>query len=258
MRKFGLTGKSLLHSRSKEYFHQKFTREQLNDCIYENYSIDDLKVIREFLLNELYLIGFNVTTPYKVEIMKYMDDIDLVAKVIGAVNCVKISRNGNIIKLTGFNTDAEAFRQSMMPLLGNDLNKALVLGTGGAAKAVCYALKDLNIDYTMVSRSEKPGVLTYSNITSQTITDHKIIINATPAGMFPDEDVCPPLPYKYLTGKHLLYDLIYNPEETLFLEKGRKAGARVKNGLEMLELQAEMSWNVWNSKTIPLSSPPRS
>jgi len=247
MRKFGLIGKSLIHSRSKEYFLQKFTWEQLNDCIYENYSIDDLKDIRKYLLNEPYLMGFNVTTPYKVEIMKYMDDIDLVAKVIGAVNCVKIIKNGNIIKLIGFNTDAEAFCESLKPLLGNDLKKALVLGSGGAARAVCYALNDLNIGYALVSRNDMPGFLTYSALTRQMIANHNIIINATPVGTFPDEKEYPPLPYKYLTGKHLLYDLIYNPEETLFLEKGRKAGALVKNGLEMLELQAEMSWDIWNS-----------
>jgi shikimate dehydrogenase len=247
MRKFGLIGKSLLHSRSKEYFVQKFSREDLKNCFYENYSFDDLKDFRGFLFNQPYLIGLNVTTPYKVEIMKYMDDNDLVANVIGAVNCVKISRNENNIKLTGFNTDAEAFRESLKPILGNNHNKALVLGTGGAAKAVCYALKDLNIDYLMVSRIEKPGVLSYSDITSMMMAGNRIIINATPVGMFPDEGQCPGLPYKYLTSKHLLYDLIYNPEETLFLKKGKEAGSQVKNGLEMLYLQAELSWAKWNS-----------
>jgi len=246
MRKFGLIGKSLLHSRSKEYFLQKFTREHLSDCVYENYQLDDLKDIRKLILNEPDLFGLNITTPYKVEIMKYMEDIIRVANVIGAVNCIKISRKGTEIKLSGYNTDAPAFRDTLKPLLRQDHTTALVLGTGGAAKAVCHALKDLNIDYTMVSRNEKPAVLTYDALTSQTIADHKIIINATPVGMFPYEDQCPPLPYKYLTSKHLLYDLIYNPEETLFLKKGREADAEVKNGMEMLNLQAEMSWEVWN------------
>lgn len=246
MRKFGLIGKSLLHSRSKEYFLQKFTREHLSDCIYENYQLDDLKDIRRVVLNEPFLMGLNVTTPYKVEIRKYMDDMDPIANELQAVNCIKISRNGNIIKLTGINTDAEAFRESLKPLLRTDHNWALVLGTGGAAKAVCYALNELCISHTLVSRREKPGILKYSDITSQIIADHKIIINATPVGMFPEEKQYPPLPYRYLTSKHLLYDLIYNPEETVFLKKGIEVGAQVKNGLEMLELQAELSWEVWN------------
>jgi shikimate dehydrogenase len=246
MRKFGLIGKSLLHSRSKDYFHQKFTREHLSDCIYENYPLDDLKDVRKMILNEPYLIGLNITTPYKVEIMKYMDDMDPVAIDIGAVNCIKISRTGTDIKLTGYNTDAPAFLDTLKPLLKTEHKKALVLGTGGAARAVCHALNQLNIGFNLVSRNEKPGVLAYPNITSQTIADHKIIINTMPVGMFPDEDQCPPLPYKYLTSKHLLYDLIYNPEETLFLKKGKEAGVQVKNGLEMLELQAEMSWQLWN------------
>jgi shikimate dehydrogenase len=246
MRKFGLIGKSLLHSRSKEYFLQKFTREHLSDCVYENYQLDDLKDIRKLILNEPDLFGLNITTPYKVEIMKYMEDIIRVANVIGAVNCIKISRKGTEIKLSGYNTDAPAFRDTVKPLLRQDHTTALVLGTGGAAKAVCQALKDLNIGCTMVSRNEGPAVLTYDALTSQTIADHKIIINATPVGMFPTENQYPSLPYKYLTSKHLLYDLIYNPEETLFLKKGREAGAEVKNGMEMLNLQAEMSWEVWN------------
>jgi shikimate dehydrogenase len=248
MRKFGLIGKSLLHSRSKEYFLQKFTREHLSDCVYENYQLDDLKDIRSLILNEPYLLGLNVTTPYKIEIMKYVDDISPMADSFGAVNCVKISRNGKDIRLTGYNTDAAAFRETLKPLIRKVHNNALILGTGGAARAVCHALKNLNVDYTLVSRDEKSGVLTYSALMRQTIVDHKMIINATPVGMFPAEDQCPPLPYKYLTSKHLLYDLVYNPEETMFLKKGIEAGAQIKNGLEMLQLQAEMSWKVWNGR----------
>jgi shikimate dehydrogenase len=247
MRKFGLIGKSLVHSRSKDFFHQKFFREHLSDCGYENYQLDDLKDIRKLILNEPDLFGLNITTPYKVEIMKYLDDIDPVAKAIHAVNCIKIIRNEDIISLVGYNTDAPAFRDTIKPLLRQDHSTtALVLGTGGAAKAVWHALKDLNIDYTMVSRNEKPAVLTYDALTSQTIADHKIIINATPVGMFPDENQCPSLPYNALNSDHLLYDLNYNPEETLFLMKGKAAGAQVKNGFEMLYLQADMSWEVWN------------
>jgi shikimate dehydrogenase len=247
MRKFGLIGKSLLHSQSKAYFLLKFTRELLSECTYVNYPLDDLKELRPLILHEPELSGLNITIPYKSEVIPYLDEMSTEARDIGAVNCIKINRNGEIIKLTGFNTDAEAFRESLIPLLRSDQKRALVLGTGGAAKAVCHTLKDLNVDCTMVSRTEKQGFLTYSDITSRMMTDHKIIINATPVGMFPDDNQCPPLPYQYLTGKHLLYDLIYNPEETLFLKQGRHAGAHIKNGLEMLHLQAELSWAKWNS-----------
>jgi shikimate dehydrogenase len=247
MRKFGLIGKSLSHSRSKEYFHQKFTRKHLSNCVFENYTLDNLKDIRQMILNDPDLVGLNVTIPYKTEIIQYLDELSPEAGVIGAVNCIKIWRSGDIINMTGYNTDAAAFHQTLKPLLRRDHTTALVLGTGGAAKAVCHALNQLHIRFNLVSRNEKPGVIAYSGITDQIITDHKIIINTTPVGMFPIEKECPLLPYKYLTSKHLLYDLIYNPEETLFLKKGIEAGARVKNGLEMLELQAEMSWEVWNS-----------
>jgi shikimate dehydrogenase len=180
MREFGLIGNSLLHSRSKKYFLEKFTREHLSDCIYDNYQFDDLKDVRGFLLNQPDLVGLNVTSPFKVEIMKYMDDNDPVANSIGAINCIKIRRIGTDIKLTGFNTDAQAFLESLKPLPGKDHKKALVLGTGGAARAVCHALKELNIGYTLISRNEKPGILTYSALTSQIIADYNMIINATP------------------------------------------------------------------------------
>lgn len=193
------------------------------------------------------MAGLNITIPYKTEIIPYLDELSPVAKSIGAVNCIKITGNGFNLSLKGYNTDADAYRETLKPLLQNEHSNALVLGTGGAARAVCYALKDLNIEYTLVSRKEKPGVLTYSDINKQIIYEHSLIINATPVGMFPDENHCPPLPYKALTPKHLIYDLIYNPEETLFLKKGKEAGAQVKNGLEMLYLQAEMSWKVWNT-----------
>jgi shikimate dehydrogenase len=247
MRKFGLIGTSLVHSRSKEYFLQKFTLEHLTDCIYENYALEHLKDFRRLVLNDPELYGLNVTIPFKTEIIQYLDDISPDARGIGAVNCIKISRTGTNISLKGYNTDAAAFRETLKPLLREEHMMALVLGTGGAARAVCHTLKDLQISYTLFSRKEKPGVLTYSDITRLIIEENKLIINATPVGMFPAVFECPPLPYKYLTSKHLLYDLIYNPEETLFLKKGKAAGSQVKNGLEMLHLQAEMSLKVWNS-----------
>lgn len=246
MRKFGLIGKSLIHSRSKEYFYQKFIHEHISDSVYDNYPLDDLKNLLELILKYQNLCGLNVTMPFKTEVMHYLDEIDPVALVVQAVNCIKITRNGNIIRLTGYNTDAAAFRETLKPLLLKEHNKALVLGTGGSSRAVCQALDDLHIGYTLVSRMEKPGILTYSNITNHTIDEHRVIINATPVGMFPDESQCPPLPYEYLKNQHLVYDLIYNPAETLFLKKGREGGAQIKNGLEMLYLQAEMSWDIWN------------
>jgi shikimate dehydrogenase len=258
MRKFGLIGKSLLHSSSKVSFLLKFTREHLSDCTYENYPLDDLKNLRPLILNEPGLSGLNVTIPYKIEIIPHLDVLSPEAKAIGAVNCIKINRNGNKIFLEGYNTDADAFRETLNPFLSKDHIRALVLGTGGAARAVCHALTDLNIDFTLVTRDSKPGLLTYPGITRKIMEDHLLIVNTTPVGMFPDDNQCPLLPYKYLKSNHLLYDLIYNPEETLFLKKGIGAGAQVKNGSEMLHLQAEMSWKTWNIITLHPSSPPQS
>jgi len=257
MRKFGLIGKLLDHSWSKEYFHQKFIRENFSDCVYENFQLDDLENLRELILSDHELCGLNVTIPYKLEIMDYVDITDPVAEAVQAVNCIKITRNGNIINLTGYNTDTIAFRESLKPLLRKENRKALVLGTGGSSRAVCHALKDLHIEYTLVSRKEKAGAMTHAELDRRFITDHEIIINATPVGMFPNNDQYPLLPYQYITSQHLLYDLTYNPEETLFLKKGRETGAQVKNGLEMLHLQAELSWEIWNSSPLPFGPLPQ-
>jgi len=247
MRKFGIIGKPIQHSWSKDYFNRKFLQEKINDCIYENFQVDNLDVLRDLVLQDLELAGLNITIPYKVEVLKHLDESDPVAGLIGAVNCVKISRTGNSIYLKGFNTDMPAFRDSLKPFLTENHRKALVLGTGGAARAVCHALKELHLEYRLVSRFNKEGALTYPEINQRIITDNQIIINATPVGMHPYEDDCPLLPYSCLTSFHLLYDLVYNPEMTLFLKKGREAGARIKNGLEMLQMQAELSWKNWNS-----------
>ncbi len=250
MRKFGLIGKSLEHSWSKDYFEEKFKREKITDCIYENFPLEDLKGLRELILSDKTLSGLNITTPFKIKAIRYMDELDPVAESIGSVNCVKISRTGNFIRLKGYNTDMAAFRETLIPLSDEPRRRALVLGTGGAAHAVCHALKDINIEYSGVSRTGKSGTLTYTGITSRIMDSHRLIINATPVGMFPHQDRCPAIPYQYLTSNHLLYDLIYNPEVTLFLKKGREAGTRIKNGLEMLQKQAELSWKIWNDKYI--------
>lgn len=246
MRKFGLIGKSLDHSWSEEYFHLKFIKENIANCIYKNYLLEDLNGLRKMVLGDTELSGLNITIPYKIDILKYLDETDPVAEEIQAVNCLQILRKENSVKITGYNTDMPAFRESLMPLLREYRRKALVLGSGGAARAVCYALKELNIDYSIVSRQEHPGVLTYSDLDKQIITGHQVIINATPVGMFPNSGDYPPLPYSFLTNHHLLYDLIYNPDETIFLKMGRSAGAMIKNGLEMLQIQAELSWKIWN------------
>jgi shikimate dehydrogenase len=246
MRKFGLIGKALDHSRSKDYFLQKFSKEGFSDCIYENIQMDDLGNFRNLVQSDPDLCGLNITIPYKREVMQYIDEFDPVAEAVEAVNWIKITRKGDNIILAGYNTDAAAFKETLKPLLRNEYHKALVLSTGGASMAVCHALKELNIEYTLVSRKEKKGALTYSGIRSGIIANHNVIINTTPVGMHPDEGKCLPLPFETLTTNHLMYDLIYNPEETLFLKNGREAGARIKNGLEMLYLQAELSWRIWN------------
>ena len=246
MRKFGLIGKSLDHSWSKEYFLKKFTLEKINDCVYENFPLRDLNGFRDFILHDNSLSGLNITIPYKLEVLQYLDELDPVSKAVQAVNCVQISRNENSIILKGYNTDMRAFRDTLKPYLNETHRKALVLGTGGAARAICHALEELNISYSIVSREEKTGQLNYSGINEPIIAGHTLIINATPVGMFPNAGDCPPLPYSFLTSDHLLYDLVYNPEETLFLKKGIEAGAQIKNGLEMLKLQAELSWEIWN------------
>jgi shikimate dehydrogenase len=248
MRKFGLIGRKLDHSRSKDYFSSKFNTLKFTDCTYENYQLDELSGLTRLLNNDHLITGLNVTNPYKVEIISYLDAIDDTAAKIGAVNCLKITRTGKSTKLKGFNTDMAAFRETLRPMIRATNGKALVLGTGGAAKAVCHALKELNTEYLLVSRESKAGCITYEEISHEIIAGVQIIVNATPVGIYPDISQYPSLPYQFLGEHHLLYDLIYNPEETLFLKKGRDCGAKTKNGLEMLQLQADLSWRIWNAK----------
>jgi shikimate dehydrogenase len=247
MRKFGLIGRRLDHSRSKDYFTSMFNTLKLADCIYENYQLEELSGLTHLLHSDHLISGLNVTNPYKVGIINYLDDIDDIAAEIGAVNCLKITRNGRSTRLKGFNTDMAAFRETLRPLIRATKEKALVLGTGGAAKAVCHALKELNTEYLLVSRESKAGCITYKEISNEIIAGVQIIVNATPVGIYPDISQYPSLPYQFLGEHHLLYDLIYNPEETLFLKKGRDCGVKTKNGLEMLQLQADLSWRIWNA-----------
>lgn len=246
MREFGLIGKSLSHSFSKEFFDNKFNQEFINDAKYHLFTIDSIEKVKSLILNNQNLVGINVTIPYKSEVLPYISHLDKAAKEIGAVNCIKIKRTIQSIVTYGYNTDAFGFRKSIESLLMPWHTSALVLGNGGAAKAVIFVLKSLNIETQMVSRNRKSNTIDYKDLTKEIIQHNLLIINTTPLGMFPNIADFPPIPYPYITEKHLLYDLIYNPYETEFLAKGKACGAVVKNGQEMLELQALKSWEIWN------------
>lgn len=257
MRKFGLIGFPLQQSFSKSYFSNKFAELGIEDAEYELYPLEILSDFPRFIQDNPDLLGLNVTIPHKIGVMFYLDAVSEEAKGVDAVNCIKITPksllsdcfSGEIsldhMHLKGFNTDVYGFEESLKPLLKKQHTKALVLGYGGAARAVLYVLKKLNIDYSIVSRKPSHLELSYGDLTEETIKTHKIIINTTPVGTFPTVEDFIDLPYQALTNKHLLYDLIYNPLETEFLKKGRLQGAATKNGLEMLHLQAEKSWEIW-------------
>ena len=241
-RKFGLIGKNIDYSFSKKYFSEKFKKENL-DCTYSNFDIENISLI-ESILQKNGISGYNVTIPYKQEIIKFLDEIDEVAKAIGAVNTIKKIDNKNI----GFNTDSIGFEKSLIPLIENKKpDSALILGGGGASKAVKYVLKKFKINYSTVSRKEGKSEFIYENLNDVIINRFKMIINCSPVGTFPNINKCPNIPYKYLTKEHVLYDLVYNPIESLFLRRGRELGSKTKNGLEMLEIQANESWRIWNN-----------
>ncbi len=238
---FGLIGKNISYSFSCNYFTEKFKALNL-DCEYVNFDIDSIEEF-SILKNTTHLAGLNVTIPYKESIFSYLDSVSNKAKLIGAVNTIKITENG---KFKGYNTDAYGFKNSLKPLLEEHHKHALILGTGGASKAIAYVLDKLNIEFKFVSRTKGKGLL-YSDLTEELLNTYTLIINCTPLGTYPNIDTCPDIPYEYLTDKHLLYDLVYNPELSLFLTKGHQQGSQTKNGLEMLELQAEKAWNIWNT-----------
>ena len=242
---FGLLGKNISYSFSKTYFSKKFMNLQLTDHKYVNFDIENIEDFLEIVSKyKKSLKGCNVTIPYKESIFNYLDEIDRTASEIGAVNTIKFSSDG---KLVGYNTDVVGFEKSLVPLLKSHHTKALILGTGGASKAVAYVLKKIDIDYFKVSRNPKDNLaLAYADISNQLLNEYSLIINCSPLGTYPNINEKPMIPYQFLTSKHLLYDLIYNPVETAFLIEGKKRGTQVKNGLEMLELQAEESWRIWN------------
>lgn len=243
---YGLIGFPLTHSFSQTFFNQKFDAEGIN-ARYVNFEIPDIGDFMEVISENPELSGLNVTIPYKEQVMAYLDEVDPDAAKIGAVNVVKFIRsNKGGLKFKGYNSDVIGFSDSIAPLLNERRNKALVLGTGGAAKAVVRGLETLGVASVLVSRKKRDGVVTYGELTPEIMADHLVIVNTTPLGMYPHVDECPDIPYECLTKDHLCYDLLYNPDVTLFMKKASGYGAETKNGLEMLLLQAFVSWRIWN------------
>jgi shikimate dehydrogenase len=247
MDKYGLIGYPLGHSFSINYFNQKFADEVIN-AKYMNFEIPSIDALAEVLDSNPELKGLNVTIPYKQKVMEFLDQISPEARAIGAVNVIRVTHEGKDIKLKGFNSDVIGFTQSIEPMLEPYHKKALILGTGGASKAIDYGLKSLGLETVFVSRYRRPETICYEDITPDVVKEYNVIVNCTPIGMFPKTEECPLLPYEAMDEKNILYDLIYNPDETLFMKMGAERGASVKNGLEMLLLQAFASWEFWNGK----------
>jgi shikimate dehydrogenase len=243
MKRFGLIGKTLKHSFSQNYFSKKFARESISDCSYENFELSSINAFPALLSTHKDLHGLNITIPYKEEILPFLHKKNKIVEKVGACNCIKIVGG----ELQGYNTDAIAFQTSLQKKLQPQHQCALILGSGGASKAVQYALKELNIDFVIVSRNKKTNQLGYEDVGEEVIRKHQIIINTTPLGMYPNIDEDPPIPYEAVSSQHLLYDLTYNPEKTRFLRQGEEKGAAILNGYEMLVAQAEESWRIWNS-----------
>jgi shikimate dehydrogenase len=244
MAQFGLIGYPLGHSFSKKYFTQKFAQLGLANHSYHNFEIENIAELKSILSNNPNLVGFNVTIPHKQSIIPYLNNTSNLPQNLQACNCVLI-KNGSLI---GYNTDVLGFTQSIQPLLQPQHTNALVLGNGGAAIAVKAALQQMQINYTVVGRTAAPGInLLYPQVTAAVLAQHNVIINTTPLGTYPNIANCPPIPYQYLTANHLLYDLVYNPTQTQFLQNGLAQKATIKNGADMLELQAEASWQIWQS-----------
>ena len=242
-KRFGLLGKNIGYSFSAGYFAEKFKSLNLEDYEYVNFDIQTIEEFPEIIKSNPNLKGMNVTIPYKEAVIPYLDKISKKAQRIGAVNTIKFTKKG---KLKGYNSDFYGFKKSLKPLLEPHHKKALILGTGGASKGVAFALEELGLTYTFVSREATDESIGYKLVNATTFDNHQIVINCTPLGTSPNVDAFPPIPYEYFTPKHIAHDLIYNPEETIFLRKAKKQGATTKNGLEMLRYQAEKSWRIWN------------
>ena len=248
MDKYGLIGFPLGHSFSISYFNQRFQDEGI-DAVYENYEIPNIDALAEILDSNPELKGLNVTIPYKEKVIPFLDSISPEARAIGAVNVIRVTHRGNKTELKGYNSDVIGFTKSIEPMLDKKWHqKALILGTGGASKAIDYGLRSLGLETVFVSRYERPNTIQYKTITPEVVKEYNVIVNCTPLGMYPKTEVCPDLPYEAMDSHTILYDLIYNPDETLFMKRGAQYGANVKNGLEMLLLQAFASWEFWHEK----------
>jgi shikimate dehydrogenase len=246
MKLYGVIGYPLGHSFSKKYFTQKFTREGITDCRYELFPITSLDELKDILKQYPEIAGINITIPYKQQVLRYLYSAEHIPLGLRACNCIKIV-NGNLF---GYNTDVIGFERSLLPQLKNYHNNALILGNGGAAEAVRFVLNKLNIVVKTVSRKLHDGSdLTYADLNEKIMSENLLVVNTTPLGTFPNTGECADIPYQYLTARHFLYDLVYNPEKSLFLQKGEEYGAAIKNGHEMLVIQAEESWNIWNTKS---------
>lgn len=242
----GLIGKTLAHSFSKKYFEEKFRKENISGCSYQNFELSNISGFKDLIKNNSELKGLNITYPYKEEVLPFLDSIDEEAKKMGAVNCVKINDG----KTKGYNTDAYGFRQSIKPFLEPKHNKALIFGTGGSSKAIAYSLQQIGVEFYLVTSQKTKkteNTFFYSELSPFVLSQFLLLVNCTPLGMFPEINNCPQIPYDCVTEDHLAYDLIYNPEETLFLKQCKAKGAITINGLSMLQWQAEKSWEIWNS-----------
>lgn len=242
-KRFGLLGRNISYSFSRGYFTEKFKNENIENCSYVNFDIPEITDFPDIIKNGQDIKGMNVTIPYKEQVMQYMDEMSDKAAKIGAVNTIKFTKEG---KLRGYNTDYYGFMESIKPLIEPHHKKALILGTGGASKGVAFALEEMGIEYTFVSRTAKENVLAYEQINSSTFDIYQIIINSSPVGTSPNIEEFPLIPYEYFTENHIAYDLVYNPAETQFLKKAAAKGAVIKNGSDMLVYQAEKSWEIWN------------
>lgn len=244
MQRFGLIGYPLTHSFSQRFFTEKFAREKITDAVYENFPLKDMDELHQVLRQHADLCGLNVTIPYKKLVLTFLTGASEAVQKMGACNCIKISGD----QLFGYNTDVFGFEKSLLRFLQPHHRKALILGTGGASAAVEFVLQKLGIDYLFVSRTASENAISYAMLDEQVMATHQLIINTTPLGMYPKVEECPAIPYQYLTAQHHLYDLVYNPAETTFLMHGKLQGATIQNGEEMLVLQAEESWRIWNGE----------
>lgn len=242
-KRYGLIGKNISYSFSKNYFTERFVQENWTNCSYENFDIQNISEFPKLIKDHPDLAGLNVTIPYKESVIPFLDKLSKKANKIGAVNVIRFTKKG---QLKGYNSDCFGFKKALKPLLQSHHKKALILGTGGASKAIAFALEELDITPTFVSRQQQINTLTYTQINKKVFDEYQIFINCTPVGTFPNIEEFLPIPYVFFTEKHIAFDLIYNPTETQFLKKAKENGAQTKNGLEMLVFQAEKSWEIWN------------